>query len=69
MLNRIQISFYIICYLIGLIVIPLVVSGCSDTTSYNEKGLDRMGQILALDTQSNQKIMDVLQLILLLHMK
>lgn len=40
MLNRNQISFYIICYLIGLIVISLVVSSCSDTTSYSEKGLD-----------------------------
>src|SRR5690625_3439584 len=62
MLNRNQISFYIICYLIGLIVISLVVSSCSDTTSYSEKGLDRMGQILALDTQSNQIIMEEINL-------
>src|SRR5690625_5236917 len=62
MLNRNQISFYIICYLIGLIVISLVVSSCSDTTSYSEKGLDRMGQILALDSQSNQKIMEEINL-------
>src|SRR5690625_5853148 len=62
MLNRNQISFYIICYLIGLNVISLVVSSCSDTTSYSEKGLDRMGQILALDSQSNQKIMEEINL-------